>query len=150
MKIFRSILSLVLICVTTLLVSCSGPTASAPPTYTSAKLQQIQTYRIPIDVAREKMNDLGRLISQKEWVDTGSIIHGPLGLLRRDMRYLADSLLPGEKERANDVAKEIFQHLEAIDAAAKDKNYAVAIGEYKEAVSDFDAFVELLPDTQAS
>jgi photosystem II protein PsbQ len=150
MKIFRSILTLILICVTTLLVSCGEPSASAPPTYTAAKLQQIQTYRIPVDMAREKMNDLGQLISEKQWVDTESFIHGPFGFLRRDMKYLANSLLPGERERANDIAKEIFQHLEDIDAAAKDKNYGVAINEYKEAVSDFDAFVDLIPDTQAS
>lgn len=150
MKIFRSILSLVMIGIMTLLVSCSSPRVSAPPIYTTAKLQQIQTYRIPVDQAREKLSDLGQLISQKQWVDTGSLIHGPLGFLRRDLRYLADSLLPGDKERANEIAKEIFQHLEDIDAAAKDKNYGVAISEYQEVVSDFDAFVGLIPDTKAS
>jgi photosystem II protein PsbQ len=150
MKIFRSILSFVTIGIMVLLVSCGSPRVSAPPTYTSAKLQQIQTYRIPVDQARGKLSDLGQLISKKQWVDTGSLIHGPLGFLRRDMRYLADSLLPGDKERASEIAKEIFQHLEDIDAAAKDKNYGAAINEYKEVVSDFDAFFQLLPDTQAS
>ena len=46
------------------------------------------------------------------------------------------------------MAKDIFNHLEDLDAAAKDKNYTAAIGEYKEVVSDFDAFLGLVPQTQ--
>ena len=56
MKIFRSILPVILLLVTTLLVSCGGPTASAPPTYTPEKLEQIKTYRISVDKARERMS----------------------------------------------------------------------------------------------
>ena len=150
MKIFRSILSLILVLVTTLLVSCGSPSASAPPTYTAEKLQQIKTYRIPVDIAQNRLSELGKFISEEDWVDTQTFIHGPLGLIRRDMTYLSNALLPEDKEQAKDLAKGIFKHLEEIDAAAKDDNYQTAIDRYKEVVSDFDVYLELIPNTEGA
>lgn len=147
MKILRSILPLILVLVTTLLVSCGGPTASAPPTYTPEKLQKINTYRIPVDVAQKRLSELGKYIDKEDWVNTESFIHGPLGLIRRDMTYLSNALLPEDQEKASEVAKDIFRHFEDIDQAAKNTDYRAAIEEYKEVVSDFDIYLQLLPDT---
>ncbi len=150
MKIFRSILPLILVLVTTLLVSCGGPQASAPPTYTPEKLQQIKTYRIPVDVAQNRLSELGEYISEEDWVNTQTFIHGPLGLIRRDMTYLANALLPEDKQQAKELAKDIFRHFEDIDEAAKEKNYQAAISEYKEVVSDFDVYLQLIPNTEGA
>ncbi|MEO0835575.1 MAG: photosystem II protein PsbQ, partial [Cyanobacteria bacterium J06642_3] len=109
MKIFRPILSLILVLATTLLVSCGGPSASAPPTYTPEKLQKISTYRIPLDVARQRLPELGEYISQEDWTDADSFLHGPLGLIRRDLTYLSNALLPDEQEPALNLAKDIFK-----------------------------------------
>lgn len=148
MKIFRSILPLILVAVATLLVSCSSNTVAAPPTYTPEKLQKIETYRIPVDIARNRLSELGEFISEEDWVDTESFIHGPLGLIRRDMTYLSNALLPEDREKATELAKDIFGHFEDIDAAAKNKNYTAAINEYKEVVSDFDVYLSLVPQTK--
>lgn len=148
MKIFRPILSLILVLATTLLVSCGGPNASAPPTYTPEKLQKIGTYRIPLDIARERLPELGEAIASERWSDADSFLHGPLGLIRRDLTYLSNSLLPDEQEPALNVAKDIFKHFENIDAAVSDKNYTVAINQYKEVVSDLDAYAGLIPQTE--
>lgn len=150
MNIFRSILSLVLVLVATLLVSCGSPQASAPPTYTPDKIEKINTYRIPIDTARQRMSELGQAIGQENWADVSNFIHGPLGLIRRDMTYLADSLLPEEENKAKVLAKDIFKHLENIDLAAKNKNYTQAMEQYKEVVSDLDNFAGLIPQTATS
>ena len=148
MKIFRSILPLILVAVATLLVSCSGGTAAAPPTYTPDKLQKIETYRIPIDVARNSLSHLGKYIDNEDWANTDNFIHGPLGLIRRDMTYLSNALLPDDQKKATAIAKDIFNHFEDIDAAAKNKNYGAAISEYKEVVSDFDVYLDLVPQTK--
>ncbi|AFZ36992.1 photosystem II protein PsbQ [Stanieria cyanosphaera PCC 7437] len=150
MRIFRSILPLILVLVTTFLVSCGSPTVSAPPTYTPAKLQQIKTYRIPVDVAQQRMAELGQYIQAKDWVDTESFIHGPLGLIRRDMTYLANSLLPEDKEKATELAKEVFDGLEELDAAAKEKSYTSAIQKYGQVVRNLNSYLELLPKSEAS
>ena len=149
MKIFRPILSLILVLATTLLVSCGGNTASAPPTYTPEKLQKVATYRIPLDIARQRLPELGKAIANEDWSDADSFLHGPLGLIRRDLTYLSNALLPDEQEPALNVAKDIFKHFENIDAAVSEKNYTVAISQYKEVVSDIDAYASLIPQTQA-
>ncbi|MGK7937272.1 MAG: photosystem II protein PsbQ [Xenococcaceae cyanobacterium] len=148
MKILRSILPVILLLVTTLLVSCGGPNASAPPTYTPEKLAQIQTYRISVDKARERMPELSDLIQEENWVDTRTFIHGPLGLIRRNMTYLSNALLEEDAEKATPLAKEVFKNLDDIDAAAKESNYSAAISEFNQAISNFDAYLELIPQTE--
>ena len=148
MKILRSILPVILMLVTTLLVSCGGPTASAPPTYTPEKLAQIKTYRISVDRARDKMSELSDLIAAENWVDTRTFIHGPLGLLRRDMTYLSNALLEEDAKQALPLAKEVFNGLDDIDAAAKESNSSAAANEFKQVISNFDAYLDLLPQTE--
>ncbi|HHP7229701.1 MAG TPA: photosystem II protein PsbQ [Xenococcaceae cyanobacterium] len=146
MKIFRSVLSLMLILVATVLVSCGSPQAAAPPTYTPEKLQTIKTYRIPVDVAQDKMNTLSEFIQNEDWVNVKSFIHGPLGSLRRDFRYLSNALLPNDQKQATELAQDIFTRLENIDAAAQDKDYRVAQAQLKQALADFDAYIQLIPE----
>ena len=148
MKILRSIFPVILLLVTTLLVSCGGPNASAPPTYTPEKLAQIQTYRISVDKARERMSELSDLIKDENWVDTRTFIHGPLGLIRRNMTYLSNALLEDDAKKATPLAKEVFKNLDDIDAAAKENNYSAAISEFNQAIRNFDAYLDLIPQTK--
>ncbi|WP_319419039.1 photosystem II protein PsbQ [Pleurocapsa sp. FMAR1] len=148
MKIFRPILSLILVLVTTLLVSCGGSNVSAPPTYTPEKLQKIETYRIPLDIARQRISELGESISNENWSNAKSFLHGPLGSIRRDLTYLSKALLPDEQEPALEQAKDIFRHLENIDAAVSENNYSVATDQYKKVVSDLDTYASLIPQTE--
>ena len=148
MKIFRSILPVILLLVTTLLVSCGGPNASAPPTYTPEKLSQIKTYRISVDQARERMSELSDLIKDENWVDTRTFIHGPLGSIRRNMTYLSNALLEEDAKKATPLAKEVFKNLDDIDAAAKENNYSAAVGEFNQAIRNFDAYLDLIPQTE--
>ena len=150
MKIFRPLLSLILVLATTILVSCGSTTASAPPTYTPEKLQKVRTYRIPLDIARQRIPELGQYIANEDWVNADSFLHGPLGSMRRDLTYLSRALLPDEQEPALEMAKDIFKHIENIDAAVDDNDYNVAISQYKEVVSDLDAYNSLIPKTQES
>jgi photosystem II protein PsbQ len=78
MKIYRSILALVLVVVTTFLVSCGGPKA-ALPTYTPDKLAKIEQLTISVTALRDKMPFLEEKIQNRNWTDVGTYIHGPLG-----------------------------------------------------------------------
>ncbi len=142
----RSILSLILVLVTTFLVSCSGPsTAVAPPTYTPEKIAQIQVLYTPVAEARERMSKLGEFIENRNWVNTGSYIHGPLGGIRHDIRYLNESLLVKDQKQAAETAKQLFADLEQIDTAAKEQNYSQASVQYNQALKHFDAYIDLIP-----
>ncbi|MFN5513229.1 MAG: photosystem II protein PsbQ [Cyanobacteriota bacterium] len=141
----RSLLVLCLSLVSFVLVSCGAPEAVAPPTYSPEKIAQIQLYAVPVEGAREKMETLRTLISDQNWVDTRTFIHGPLGQLRQDMLGLSRMLLPNDQPRAAALAKELFGDLERLDSAAKDRSLNLAAVQYQEALEDLDAFLELIP-----
>lgn len=146
MSRLRSLLSLILVLLTTVLVSCSGPQVETPTTYNPEKIAQLQVYVTPIATAREGMEKtLQGFIADQNWVDTQTYIHGPLGQLRREMLGLSRSLLPKDQDKAQALAKEVFGHLEQLDLAAKDRNLSQAKTQYQEAIADFDAFLSLLP-----
>lgn len=143
---FRSILTLVLVLITTFLVSCGGsPETKVAPTYTPDKIEQLQVYVTPINEAREKMAIVADLIAKKNWVDTRTYIHGPLGGLRLQMLNLSRSLLPQDQAKATNLAKQVFAHFDQLDIAAKDKNADLAYNQLQEALKDFDSFLELIP-----
>jgi photosystem II protein PsbQ len=146
MKKFRTLLSLVLVLVTTLLVSCASPNQARIPTvYTPEKIAQLQIFAEPIKDAREQIKTLKELIETENWVDTRTFIHGPLGELRQTMSILARKLLPKDQKLAQQIAQNLFFHFERLDAAAKARNSSLAETQYVEAVKDFDAFLDLIP-----
>lgn len=146
MRLFRPILSLVLVFVTTFLVSCSSPTqAKIPTVYTPEKIAQLQSFREPIASAQEQMETLKGFIQAGNWTDTRTFIHGPLGGLRQQMTIVSRKLLVKDQKTAQNLAKELFGHFDRIDAAAKDRNSIAAQEQYLEAVKDLDAFLALIP-----
>jgi photosystem II protein PsbQ len=143
---FRSILAFVLVILTTLLVSCGSPnTAVKGPLYTTAQLEQIQTYAKNIEGLRDQMIELPPLIQQQQWIDVESFIHGPLGELRARMSRLARSLEPKAQKPALNAAKDVFEHLNAIDEAAQAGDTTKALRNYNQALQDFEAFFQLIP-----
>lgn len=142
---YRSLIALILVAVTSLLVSCSSPTPTATPTYTSDQLAQIQQYNTRLQGFRDRMLELPPLVQQKRWTDVESLIHGPLGEIRATMLRLSRNLLPSEQKAAETAAKETFEHLIAIDEAAQSQDGIKALRNYNELLKDFDAFIERIP-----
>jgi len=141
----RSILALMMAFLMAFLVSCSSVEAKVPTTYTTAQIQQIQRYVPTLTEFRSRMDKLGTLIQQRNWVDTRTYIHGPLGDLRNTMKTVSASLLPKSQQQAVDLTKSLFGDLVNIDLAAKDLDYAKVTASYQKAVNDFDSFLQLLP-----
>ena len=146
MKNYRSLLAVILAMVTTFLVSCGSPTATKPPTYTPEKIAQIQKYATTVTDLRDKMSLVETNILNRDWVEVGSLIHGPLGELRQKMSYITRELLPQEQKKARETAKDLFTRLESLDLASSDGNYQKAVDNYRAAIKDFDAFLQLIPD----
>jgi photosystem II protein PsbQ len=135
-----------LVLVTTLLVSCSSPTkAKIPTVYSPEQIAQLQQFRDPIAEARATMDTLQGLIKDENWVDTRTLIHGPLGGLRQDMAIVSKKLLQKDQKAAINLAKELFNDFDRIDEAAKTRNSAGARAAYSRAVEDFDAYLDLVP-----
>jgi photosystem II protein PsbQ len=146
MRRFRSILALCLVLITTLLVSCGSPTPVAKgPLYTDVQLEQIQKSTADIQELRDRLVELPPLIQAQEWVDVGSLIHGPLGELRAKMARLARTLVPDAQSSALKSAKDVFGHLNAIDEAAQSQDVQKALKNYNGALKDFETFFTLIP-----
>jgi photosystem II protein PsbQ len=111
----------------------------------SARSGKLQVYIQPVEEAREKLDVLRGLISDQNWVDTRTWIHGPLGKLRQEMLGLSRSLLPKDQDEATRLAREVFGHLERLDASAKERSLSAAGVQYAEALKDYDAFLNLIP-----
>ncbi|MEG4252343.1 MULTISPECIES: photosystem II protein PsbQ [unclassified Microcoleus] len=141
----RSIFALMMAFLMAFLVSCSSVEAKVPTTYTAAQTQQIQRYVPTLTEFRSRMDKLGTLIQKRNWVDTRTYIHGPLGDLRNTMRTVSSSLLPSSQQQAVDLTKSLFTDLVNIDLAAKELDYAKVTASYQKAVNDFDAFLQLIP-----
>ena len=141
----RSIFALMMAFLMAFLVSCSSVEAKVPTTYTTAQIQQIQRYVPTLTEFRSRMDKLGTLIQQRNWVDTKTYIHGPLGDLRNTMKTVSASLLPKSQQQAVDLTKSLFADLVNIDLAAKDLDYAKVTASYQKAVNDFDSFLQLIP-----
>lgn len=141
----RSIFALMMAFLMAFLVSCSSVEAKVPTTYTTAQIQQIQRYVPTLTEFRSRMDKLGTLIQQRNWVDTRTYIHGPLGDLRNTMKTVSASLLPKSQQQAVDLTKSLFGDLVNIDLAAKDLDYAKVTASYQKALSDFDSFLQLIP-----
>ncbi|MEG3981465.1 photosystem II protein PsbQ [Microcoleus sp. D3_18a_C4] len=141
----RSIFALMMAFLMAFLVSCSSVEAKVPTTYTAAQIQQIQRYVPTLTDFRSRMDNLGTLIQKRNWIDTRTYIHGPLGDLRNTMKTVSASLLPSSQQQAVDLTKSLFADLVNIDLAAKDLDYAKVTASYQKAVNDFDAFLQLIP-----
>ena len=146
MRLFRPILSIMLVLVTTLLVSCSAPNkAKIPTVYTPEQITQLQRFRTPIVEARKEMDTLQGFIEDQNWVDTRTLIHGPLGGLRQNMAIVSKKLLQKDQKAAISLARELFNDFDRIDEAAKDRNSTGAQAAYGRAIQDFDAYLDLVP-----
>ena len=141
----RSILSLLLVAVAIFCVSCGGPKASVPTTYSPEKIEQLQVLIEPIEEAKESLDVLKGFIAEQNWIDTRTYIHGPLGGLRQEMSSLTRSLLPKDQKEAKSLSQALFSDFERLDAAAKERNSVAAQREYREAVNHLQGFLDLLP-----
>lgn len=143
---YRSILSLILVVLVTLLVSCSSPTtAKVPPTYTPAQVQQIQQYVPDLLALRDRMKTIPSLVQRKDWIDVSNFVHGPLGEMRLTMTYISRNLLPQDQKKARELVRDFFDNLVRIDQAAQLSNARNVTLNYREALADVDGFIRLLP-----
>jgi photosystem II protein PsbQ len=147
MSLFRPFISVLLAFVAVFLVSCGDGSQAKAPTYSATQLEQIQATNKNVMALRDRLPELATLIQSRDWNNVKSFIHGPLGEIRTRMAGLSRELLPGTKEQALSVSKEIFVHLNNIDAAAGNNDYALAMRNYGEAIKDFTTFSSLIPQS---
>lgn len=142
---YRSVLSFFLAAIALFIVSCSGPTEVAAPTYTDTDIAQIENYVADMDRLRERLTELPEMVTSARWSDVDSLIHGPLGELRFTMSNISRKLDKRVQTDARRISREVFDHLVAIDDAVKAQNRQQALLNYNGALEDIERFVQLTP-----
>lgn len=141
----RSLFVSLLAGITVFLASCGNPPQAQAPTYTPEVVQRLESYATSIMDMRDRMKDLDELIQAQDWNNVDTLIHGPLGSLRQDMTLFNRNLLPNDQPRGRELAREVFRHLEELNTAAQAGESAKAAKQYREALSDLNAFLGLVP-----
>jgi photosystem II protein PsbQ len=145
MSFFRPLISLFLVCIALLVVSCSDGNVKAP-TYSAEALTRIQLASSGVEKIKERLPELESYIDKQDWNNVRSFIHGPLGDLRTRMVGISKELLPADRAKSLELGKEVFGHLNKIDSAAADNNQNIAATNYTEALKDLASFNGLLPE----
>ncbi len=145
MSLFRPLISLLFVFISVFVVSCSDASQAKAPTYSAEQLVRIQTTSKNVTALTDRLPELSAMIQKRDWNNVKSFIHGPLGDIRVLMSGLSRELLPGSKEKALAVSKEIFVHLNKIDEAADNNDYPGAIRNYGEAIKDITTLFTLTP-----
>mgnify|MGYP002784451559 CR=1 FL=1 len=146
---FRSFFAVLLALVMVLMLNVGSVEAAKkvkkPQTYTSEQIETIRDYATDLKAMRDRLPELAPLITKKDWTYTRNFIHGPLGELRVQMLNLSRYLLPDAQPSAQKLAKDVFDDLVALDLAAQNSNYQLALKQYSATLKDFDAFYGLIP-----
>lgn len=145
MRRYRAVVGVLLAAIATFLVSCSSPAAVAP-IYTPEKVAQLQNYVGRIDASRDRFPELLGYIEEDNWLGVDNFIHGPLGQFRSQLTRLSNQLLPADQTKAKQLSEDILDHLENIDQAADDRNYGVAVSQYRQFVDDLEALLNVIPE----
>lgn len=141
----RSLLAIALAAIATVLVGCSSPSSfKTTPTYTPEQISQIQLYSSRVQELRDRMPELATAITDRNWSDVQSFIHGPLGELRAQMARVSRNLLSPAQSQADELAKDLANHLVRIDEVAETQDSITAAREYQAALNDFDQFLQLV------
>ncbi|MEM9090658.1 MAG: photosystem II protein PsbQ [Cyanobacteria bacterium P01_F01_bin.53] len=150
MRRFRAVLGVLLAAVATFLVSCSSGPAAVAPTYTPEKIAQLQNYVGRLEASRDRLPELLDYIEKDNWVNVDNFTHGPLGQLRSQLSRLSNQLLPADQPKAKLLSEEILGHLQKLDVASQDRNYGVALSQFREFSVDLDALIDVVPEEARS
>lgn len=146
----RSIFSLLLVLLATLLVACGGPVAvTPPPTYTQFQLERIQEYKTAVLSGQKRLQTMASLIQAGNAQEVAAIAGGPLGETLRDMKNLNRNLLPSEQSAAKATTRALFDHLVEIEQALLIKNTNAANRAFTAAQADFETYLNLIPTIEA-
>ncbi|GAB4213402.1 MAG: hypothetical protein OHK0012_09470 [Synechococcales cyanobacterium] len=69
---------------------------------------------------QSEVNTLQDLVDNQEWVNVRSYIHGPMGMIRKELAGLARDAASAQRPQVLQANRQVLNNLEKIDAAAED------------------------------
>ena len=94
---------------------------------------------------KSRLPDLARLVSEKDWVFTRNLLHGPMQEVSREMLYINQRLDKRERKEATKVARTLKEALADLDEAARLQDFSRLQKSYSAVAAGFDAYSDLIP-----
>ena len=110
-----------------------------------ADLAVIRRQAAAYDATKARLPELARLGSAEDWTFTRNLIHGPMQEVGREMLYINQRLLPGDRKEANKLADALKTALAELDEAARLQEGSRLTKEYSRVASGFGAYAEMIP-----
>ena len=136
-------------CLCLSLVAC-GDAAKSAPTITPDEMAVIRRNASEFKAAQERLPELAKLVNARDWTFTRNLIHGPMQEVGRDMLYINQRLLPGDRAEANKLATSLKEGLAALDEAARLQDGVRLQKAYVEVATGFANYARVIPEQAQS
>ena len=133
--------------IATLVVSCSSGDSASAAAKAAAQAANLQIYTPAVVELRDRFPEVESAFADRKWRDIQTFVHGPLGELRERMARVSRNLPKDQQGTAADATSDLFDSLLAMDEAAGRFDYRSAEKEYQKAITAFDAFLDLIPQS---
>ena len=136
-------------CLCLSLVAC-GDAAKSAPTITPDEMAVIRRNATEFKAAQERLPELAKLVNARDWTFTRNLIHGPMQEVGREMLYINQRLLPGDRAEANTLATALKEGLADLDEAARLQDGARLQKAYVEVATGFANYAHVIPEQALS
>ena len=96
--------------------------------------------------AQERLPELAKLVNARDWTFTRNLIHGPMQEVGREMLYINQRLLPGDRAEATKLATDLKAALADLDEAARLQDANNLSKAYIKVASGFGRYAQILPE----
>ena len=108
-------------------------------------LAVIRRQAAAFEATKSRLPDLARLVSDKDWVFTRNLLHGPMQEVGREMSYINQRLDRSERKDADKIARKLKEALADLDEAARLQDGSRLQRSYSNLAASFDAYSEVIP-----
>ena len=126
------------------LAACDGATAKAT-SLSADDIAAIERQAEGFLAARDRLPELATLVNEKDWTFTRNVIHGPMQEVGRQMLYINQRLLPGDRPEAVKRADALKAALADLDEAARLQDGTKLSKAYIKVASGFGLYAQVLP-----
>ena len=127
-----------------------GDAAKSAPTITPDEMAVIRRNATEFKAAQERLPELAKLVNARDWTFTRNLIHGPMQEVGRDMLYINQRLLPGDRAEANKLATSLKEGLAALDEAARLQDGTRLQKAYVDVATGFANYARVIPEQALS
>jgi len=114
--------------------------------YSPKQLEKIKNLAGDVVVLRDRLAGFQPLIEKRQWSEVHQAIPDLLSELRQKMSAVTDQLELQDRLLVRAIETEVLIHLEKIDEADEVSDAREAEVNYQQALQDFDAFLQLVPE----